>query len=189
MFTKIHNTIRHDSQYQKFVTQWVIFENLSTQGKDQYYKGIRLNQILPQTVITRLGERTWAHFNQDDVLTDLLQKVDHHHKNCNEFITCLRGDIKILNHLHQNLAPTDPLRPFLKILEKNIENLASKVIFDTILYLKLYNPLTPDWNDTLKKHKAKKTTAYGYKEWRKIEKNSRAVNWRAPRVTNGQPLR
>lgn len=185
IFQDIYNTIRQDSHRQKFVTQWVVFSNLSLERQQEYSKGIRVTPIQPLNARLPSGALTPAHFNQDDVFTDLLQTVDHSHKNCEGYISCLSADLQIIKHLHNRLAPTDPVRTSLKNLSQIINTMATQKIFNTDIYLKLYNPLSASWNDTLTKHKAKKITAYGYKEWQKVKKSSRAVSWRAPRITNG----
>jgi hypothetical protein len=188
LFQNVYNIIRQDSQQQKFVTQWVVFQNLSQHRQEEYRNGVRITPIRPQYVRTPAGSTAPAFFNQDDVLTSLLQAIEHRHKNCEEYITCLSGDLQIIKSLHDRLALNDPVRSSLKNLKQIIKNLANQKIFNTNLYLTLYNPLSADWGNTLKKHKAKKIASYGYAEWRQIAKNSQAVSWHAPRMTNGIPL-
>lgn len=191
LFQNIYNIIRQDARRQKFVTQWIVFKNLSQQRQTEYRNGIRIAPIQPQNVRALHG-LTWiitpALFNQDDVFTDLLEQINHHHRNCEEYVTCLSGDLQIISALYSRLAPTDPVRTSLNRLSQTIKDLATRKIFNTSLYLILYNPLGMDWNNTLKKHKAKKIAAYGYAEWRQVEKSSRPVSWHSPRITNGTPL-
>ena len=191
MFHNIYNIIRLDSQHQKFVSQWVIFQNLSPSRQSEYRNGLRIDPIQPQYARAPWG-MTWvstpAFFNQDDVLTDLLQEVDHYHKNCNQFLTCLRGDLQIINNLYNRLATNDPVRLSLRNLSQNISNSSTRSLFNTTLYLNLYNPLSPDWNNTLTKHKAHKLASDGYTQWHQIEKSSRPASWQPPRLTNGTPI-
>jgi len=189
MFQNIYNIIHNDYHHQIFVTQWVIFSNLSPQRRNEYVKGTRIAPLQPQNIRLPSGAVAPAHFNQDDVLTDLLQAVDHSHRNCEAYTACLSADLQIVKHFYNRLTPTDPVRLSLEKMHSAIRNLASQQIFNTIKYLRLYNPLSADWNNILEKHKAWKTTAYGYKEWRKVQKEGhRPVRWLAPRIINGAPL-
>lgn len=187
----IYNVIRHDSRRQKFTTQWVVFQNLSAHRQIEYRSGLRIVPIQPQTVKAAWGT-TWitapAQYNQDDVFTALLQQIDHHHKNCDEYITCLAGDLQIINGLYNRLAVTDPVRLSLTNLAQIIKRISNQKIFNTLVYLKLYNPLNPDWYDTLKKHKAKNIANYGHAEWQQVERSSPATTWRSARITNGTPI-
>lgn len=185
LFQNIYNIIRQDSQNQKFVSQWVIFRNLSPARQAEYQNGVRVTPVKPQYVRTVSGTITPALFNQDDVLTDLLQQVDHYHKNCNQYITCLRGDLQLISNLYKRLSSADPVRISLRSLSQIISNLANQKTFNTSLYLTLYNPLGQNWYDVSRKQKANKLGAYGYSEWKNVERSSRATSWRAPRFTNG----
>lgn len=186
-FKNVYTLIRSDAHRQKFVTQWVIFNNLSAAAQADYRNGIRVSPFQPQYVKSTRGTVP-AFFSQDDVFASLLEEINHRHKNCEDYVTCLSGGLQIIKKLYNRLAPQDPVRPHLQSLHTIIKDLATGSIFDTLTYLIFYNPLSPFWNDTLKKHKARKLTAYGYKEWRQVQKGSRVSSWRAPRVTNGIPL-
>jgi len=191
LFANIFNMIRFDSQHQKFVSEWVIFQKLSPARQSEYRSGIRVTPIQPQYVRAAWGA-TWiskpGFFNLDDVLTYLIQEIDHRHKNCNQYLNCLNGDLQYLTYLSNRLALGDPARNTLSRLRVDINTLANHKMFNTSLYLALYNPLNPAWNDVLRKHKAKKLAGYGYSEWRKIERSSRALRWQAPRFTNGASI-
>ena len=191
IFKNIYTIISQDSQQQKFVSEWVVFQNLSPIRQMEYRNGLRVTPIQPQYVRAPWGT-TWVStpgfFNQDDVLTDLIQQLGHNHRNCDRYINCLRGDLQIVTNLINRLAPLDPARITLANVRLDISRLADTKRFNTSLYLSLYNPLSPSWNDVLKKQKAKKLAGYGYIEWQQIEKNTRATNWRSPQFTNGTPI-
>lgn len=186
-FQNIFNIIRNDSVHQRFVSEWVVFQNLSPERQAEYRNGVRMTPIQPQNVITASGTSTPAFFNQDDVFTDVLQSIDHHHKNCDQFVTCLRGDLQIINNFYERLSYADPVRAALQRLSRIISTLATQKMFNTSLYLDLYNPLSPNWSDVARKQKAKKLGSYGYSEWKKVERSSRPSSWRTPRITNGTP--
>jgi len=189
MFQNLYNMIRHDSHHQIFVTQWVIFSSLSLQRQNAYSKGTRVAPLQPGNVRLPSGAVAPAHFNQDDVFTDLLEAVKHNHRNCEAYTACLISDLQIIKRFYNLLTPTDPVRLSLGNIYNATKSLAGQQIFNTAKYLQLYNPLSADWNNILEKHKARETTAYGYKEWRKVEKEShRPVRWLAPRIINGVPL-
>jgi hypothetical protein len=88
--------------------------------------------------------------------------------------------------MQNRLAYNDPARNTLQNLQDNIRNLASREIFNTILYLNLYNPLRPNWYEALQKHQSAKSVGYGRKEWQAIKKGTRPRRWISPRITNGQ---
>jgi hypothetical protein len=199
MLKNISNLIRQDSMRQKFVSQWIVFQNLSPMRQTDYRAGLRITPIQPQNVLAPWGMTfvsTPAFFNQDDVFTEVLQEIDHFHKSCSEYVGCLRGDLQIIRNVSNRLASNDPLRtalynpydPNAKSLYNKIAGAANNKLFDTFLYLQLYNPLNASWNDTFLKHKAKKFAGYGYAEWKNVEKGaSRPSRWQYPRVTNGTP--
>jgi hypothetical protein len=184
-FQEIYNVIKNDAMTQKFMSQWVVFQYLSPTRQTEYRTGLRVTPVRPQYVINYAGAATPAFFNQDDVLTDLLQHIDHQHKNCNQYITCRRGDLQIINNFYNRLAVADPVRQTLRTLYNSIANISAKRIFNTTMYLNLYNPMSQSWNDISRKYKARKIGTYGYAEWKQVERSSRATTWRAPRITNG----
>ena len=191
-FQKIYNIILSDSQSQKFVSQWYIYWNLSQVRKREYQSGLRVTPIRPQNVKTPWG-MTWmtvpAFYNQDDVFTDLLQQISHFHKNCDQYVTCLRGDLQIISNMNNRLAANDPARNALARLSQIITDASARRTFNTNLYLSLYNPLDPSWNDAFKKRKAKKLAGYGYTQWKSVQRNSsRPIYWKNPKVTNGRPM-
>lgn len=194
LFQTLHKAVHHDAHHQTFITQWVIFQSLSWQRQQEYRGGLRVYPLPPSPPLVKSYRGTTlitipGHYNQDDVLTILLQEVDHHHKNCEEYAHCLSTDLKRITNLSQRLAPYDPTRLALKDLYQRIERTANQNIFNTSLYLNLYNPLSPNWHDTLSKHRAKKSTIYGRKEWRQVEKSSHPTRWKwiPARLINGQP--
>lgn len=192
LIQNVYNIIRRDAYHQKFTTQWVIFQQLSPQRQAEYQQGLRFVPIQPQSVQTYVGG-VWvtapAQFNQDDVFTALLQEEEHYNRNCDVYDTCLTGNIQIIRNLYNRLAVSDPVRPSLSKLAQMIKNVANRQIFNTIVYLRLYNPLNRlDWDDVLQKHKAKNVANYGHDEWKKIEKSSRANTWHSARITNGSPV-
>lgn len=200
MLKNIHNLIKQDAQQQKFVSQWIVFQSLSPSRQAEYRSGLRITPIQSQSVMAPWGMTSVskpAFFNQDDVLTQILQQIVHFHKNCNQYVTCLRGDINIIRNVLNRLAPNDPVRGLLSnpnypsgnSLIERIEGMATSKLFNSFLYLKLYNPLDTSWSDTFRKHKAKKLAGYGYTEWKSVEKSSSPpTRWKYPTVTNGAPI-
>jgi hypothetical protein len=186
-FKDIYNIIYHDALRQKFTTQWVIYQQLSPARQADFRNGLRITPVQSRNVMGPNGTITPAFYNQDDVFTDLLQEVDHHHKNCDQYITCLRGDLTIIDNIDRRVNVNDPIRYSLRNLKAIITTEARVKIFDTSLYLNLYNPFSPNWYDMTKRHKAKKLSSYGYQQWKQIERSSRAVTWLNPRFTNGAP--
>ncbi|MBX9804838.1 MAG: hypothetical protein K2Y18_03680 [Alphaproteobacteria bacterium] len=186
---KVYDVINYDEKLQKFTTQWVIYQNLSPQRQREYVQnGIRFVPIQPVNARFVYGNR-WitapANYNRDDALTSLLPIIDRNHKNCVGFTACLAGDRQIIANLVNRLSPSDPLRNFLWNLSTTVYNIAMTSKFNTILYLRLYNPINPDWHDTLLKHKAKKLAGYGYIEWKQVSKASVPRSWHSARMTNG----
>jgi hypothetical protein len=184
---EVYNIILNDSLKQKFVSEWIIFQNLSPTRQSEYVNGLRVTPIRPQYITRSDGLTMPAYFNIDDVLTDLLESIDHYHKNCDHYVNCLRGDLQIVNSQYKRLATGDPARITLTNLYRNINYTSSKGRFDTNLYLKLYNPLSPSWSDMNAKYKARKLTEPGYQRWKEIEKVSRPRSWKTPRFSNSYP--
>lgn len=189
-FQDIYNIIRHDAAHQKFVSEWVIFQNLSPARQMEFRNGLRVTPVRPQYVVTPSGAVTPAFFNLDDVLTDLLQEIDHDHRSCELYNACLQRDLLRVNNMYSRLTAGDPARLSLSNLYQNIVNISSSARnrFDTNLYLNLYNPISTSWYDLSRKYKARKQATYGYYEWKKIEKTSRPTSWHAPRYTNGRTI-
>jgi len=191
LFQNINNLIRTDSRNQKFTSQWVIFQNLSPQRQTEFRNGLRIAPVRPQKVNKALGVN-WvtapATFNQDDVFTAVLEEIDHRHKNCDGYIACLSADLQIINNVRNRLSQIDPIRTSLSMLREIVKNKGVQTKFDSSLYLKLYNPLSPDWYDAAKKHRAKHLAGTGYTEWHKIDRNPRQARWYSARITNGTPV-
>jgi|GEM_PF-3304562 len=189
IFRNIYTIIHQDARHQIFTTQWVIFKNLSPQRQQEFRNGLRILPLKPQMVRVRKGNN-WitapAYYDQDDVLTVLLEEIEHSHRSCTEYTSCLSNDQQILKSLYNRLDAADPTRRALSELSQIIKNLSDHYPFDTTFYLNLYNPLGPDWYDILKKHKVKHLTAYGHQEWKQTQQNTRALNWYLARPTNGQ---
>ncbi|MGV8948668.1 MAG: hypothetical protein ACOH2E_04795 [Candidatus Paracaedibacter sp.] len=191
LFQKIYNLIRNDSKNQKFTSQWVIFQNLSPQRQNEFRDGLRIAPLRPQKVNKAWGAK-WitapALFNQDDVFTAVLQEIDHHHKNCDGYIGCLSADFQIINGVRDRLSNVDPARTSLSMLREIVRNKGNQAIFNSDLYLTLYNPLGPNWYDTARKHNAKHLAGTGYTQWHQIKQNSRQAKWYSARITNGTPV-
>jgi hypothetical protein len=182
---ELNKAILHDSARHIFTTQWVIFQKLSQARQKEYRQGIRVFPIKKQMVWVPQGEQQ-ATYNQDDILTRLLEELAHHHNNCQGYTGCLTRDLNIIANMQNRLAYNDPVRNTLKSLQDNIRNLASREIFNTILYLNLYNPLRPNWYEALQKHQSAKSLGYGRKEWQDIKRGTRPRRWISARITNGQ---
>jgi len=191
LFQNIHNLIQTDSKNQRFTSQWVIFQNLSPQRQNEFRNGLRIAPLQPQRVNKAWGVR-WitapATFNQDDVFTFVLEKIDKHHNNCDSYIGCLSADLQIVSGVRDHLSKADPVRTSLSMLRVIIRTKANQTIFNTNLYLTLYNPLGPDWFDAARKHKAKHLAGAGYTEWHQIKQNPRQDKWYSARITNGTPV-
>jgi hypothetical protein len=169
------------------MTQWVIFQNLSGKRQQEYRQGLRIYPIGEQMVWTTRNEKQPAIYNQDDVLTRLLEELAHHHNNCQGYTGCLKRDLNIIANMQNRLAYNDPVRNTLQNIQNNIRDLASREIFNTILYLKLYNPLQSNWYEALQKHQSEKSVGYGRKEWQGIKRGTRPRRWIPARIMNGQP--
>jgi hypothetical protein len=184
----LNNAILHDSAHHIFTTQWVVFQKLSPQRQKEYRDGLRVFPLQKKMVQTHQGMQQ-ATYNQDDVLTRLLEELAHHHKNCQGYTGCLTRDLNIIANLQNRLADHDPVRNTLRDVYNNVQYLASREIFNTTLYLNLYNPLRSNWSEVLQKHQSKKSVGYGRKEWQAIKRSSRASRWVLARITNDQPTK
>ena len=191
LFQKIYNLISTDSKAQKFTSQWVIFQNLSPQRQSEFRNGLRIAPLRAQKVNKAWGVN-WitapATFNQDDVFTVVLEEIDHHHKNCDGYLGCLSADLQIINGVRDRLSKVDPIRTSLSMLREIVKNKGIQARFNSDLYLTLYNPLSPDWYDTAKKHKAKHLAGTGYADWHQIKQNPSQAKWYSARITNGTPV-
>ena len=191
LFQKIFKLIRSDFPNQKFAAQWVVFQNLSSQRQNEFRSGLRISPLRPQNVQKAWGvERITAPatFNQDDVFTVVLEEIEHQHKNCEGYAGCLSADLQTINRIRNSLSNIDPVRTSLSLLRELIKNKADHNIFNSQLYLTLYNPLSPDWYDATKKYKAKHIAGSGYSQWNQVRTNTRQTRWYSARVTNGTPV-
>lgn len=193
LFRKIYTLIRSDFPNQKFAAQWVIFQNLSPQRQNEFRNGLRISALQPQKVQKAWGVK-WitapATFNQDDVFTVALEEVEKQHRNCEGYAGCLSADLQIINNVRNSLSNIDPARTSLSMLREIVRHKADQNIFNSDLYLTLYNPLSPDWYDARKKFKAKHIAGAGYTQWDQVRTYTPHQNWRwySARVTNGTPV-
>ncbi|MBM3467805.1 MAG: hypothetical protein FJX71_00040 [Alphaproteobacteria bacterium] len=191
-FEDILGRIRYDVPRQKFGTEWVIYQNLSAQRQQEFRDGLRIVPFQPQLVRAAWGSQyisTPAYYNKDDVLTSLLQEISQSHRNCYDYIGCVSSDQQIIGSFINKLAPGDPVRDALTRLSYTIDFLSKRKVFDTDLYLRLHNPLNPDWYDTFRKNRTKEFAGYGLTEWQNVIRYSRPTRWYSARVTNGTPSR
>lgn len=191
MLQNISSLIRNDSQTQTFTTQWAIFQNLSQYRQTEYRQGLRIMPLRSQMVKKPWGT-TWvqvpATFHQDDILTTLLDAIQKNHRNCSGYLNCQNSDLQIISRLQNSLSGEDPARLTLGNLFRTIKNQSDKQIFNTHLYLNLYNPLSPNWFDTAKKNQDKRQSQYGYTQWQDVLRSQNSLHWYSARITNGTPI-
>lgn len=188
LFRKIFTLIRSDFPNQKFAAQWIVFQNLSPQRQKEFRNGLRISPLQPQKVQKAWGVK-WitapATFNQDDVLTTVLEKIEQQHRNCEGYAGCLSADLQIIDGVRNRLSNIDPVRTSLSMLRELVRHKADQNIFNSELYLTLYNPLNPDWYDARKKFKAKHLAGAGYAQWNQVRISSPQPRWYSARITNG----